>query len=83
MKYKVELKPKAIKDIKGLHKSDQKRIVNKIESLTDNLYGNVKKLTNFTPEYRLRVGNWRVLFEVENDLIVIYRVLPRKEAYRR
>lgn len=38
--------------------------------------------TSFTPEYRLRVGDWRVLFEVERDKIVIYRILHRREAYR-
>jgi mRNA interferase RelE/StbE len=49
--------------------------------LADGLAGDVKRLTNFTPEYRLRVGNYRVLFEVEQDRIVIYRVKHRREAY--
>ena len=31
------------------------------------MQGNVKRLTNFTPEYRLRVGNYRILFEIEKD----------------
>jgi mRNA interferase RelE/StbE len=35
------------------------------------------------PEYRLRVGDYRVLFEIENKLrIVVYRVRHRREAYR-
>ena len=42
----------------------------------------MKKLTNFTPEYRLRVGNYRVLFEVEGGAVVVYRVLHRKDAYQ-
>jgi len=42
----------------------------------------VKHLTNFTPEYRLRVGNYRILFEVEAGKVVIYRVKHRKEVYR-
>lgn len=44
--------------------------------------GDVKKLTNFTPEYRLRVGEYRILFEVENSKIIVYRILHRKDVYR-
>ena len=39
-------------------------------------------LTGFTPEYRLRVGDYRVLFEVEGAKVVVYRVRHRGEAYR-
>ena len=50
--------------------------------MENDLAGDVKKLTNFTPEYRLRVGNYRVLFEIENENIVIYRVKPIDKAYQ-
>ncbi|HSB07340.1 MAG TPA: type II toxin-antitoxin system RelE/ParE family toxin [Thermodesulfobacteriota bacterium] len=33
-------------------------------------------------EYRLRFGNWRILFEVEGDRIIIYRIMHRKDVYR-
>ncbi|NET48262.1 MAG: type II toxin-antitoxin system RelE/ParE family toxin [Merismopedia sp. SIO2A8] len=47
----------------------------------DNLAGDVKRLTNFTPEYRLRVGDYRILFEIDNSAIIIYRVKHRRNAY--
>jgi len=47
-----------------------------------NLKGDVKKLNDFTPEYRLRVGKYRVLFEIDKDKIVIYRVKHRKYSYQ-
>ena len=50
--------------------------------LQNNLGGDVKQLTNFTPEYRLRVGNYRVLFEVEDDKVIVYRIVHQKDAYR-
>jgi mRNA interferase RelE/StbE len=50
--------------------------------LANNLAGDVKRLTNFTPEYRLRVGDYRVLFEVKGDKLIMYRILHRKDAYR-
>ncbi|WP_407079345.1 type II toxin-antitoxin system RelE family toxin [Candidatus Venteria ishoeyi] len=52
-----------------------------MQVLENGLTGNIKKLTNFSPEYRLRIGNYRVLFEIEDHTILIYRVLHRKTAY--
>jgi mRNA interferase RelE/StbE len=82
MTYEIEFKPRALKDLQALPKSTQQRIVVKIEGLADNLAGDVKHLTNFTPEYRLRVGDYRVLFEVEGNNLIMYRILHRKDAYR-
>jgi mRNA interferase RelE/StbE len=42
----------------------------------------VKRLTNFTPEYRLRVADYRVLFELEGNRLIVYRVKHRREVYR-
>jgi len=81
MYYEVEFKPKALKDCNKIPKKDVRRIFEKIEMMQHNLEGDVKKLTNFTPEYRLRAGSYRVLFEIEYDIIVIYRILHRQKAY--
>ena len=45
--------------------------------------GDVKRLRNFTPAYRLRVGDYRVLFAVEGGRILVHRVVHRREAYDR
>jgi mRNA interferase RelE/StbE len=81
MRYRVELKPKAVKDLQGLPQADQRRMIQKLELLGTDIQGDVKKLTDFSPEYRLRVGTWRALFEVEGDKIVVYRILHRSRAY--
>lgn len=66
-----------------MQKQDASRIADALERLQSDLTGDVKKLTNFTPEYRLRVGQFRVLFEIENETrIIVYRVVHRREAYR-
>ena len=83
MNYTVGLKPRAIKDLRRIQKPEASRIADAIERLADDLSGDVKRLTNFTPEYRLRVGQYRILFEVENDNeVVVYRIVHRREAYR-
>jgi mRNA interferase RelE/StbE len=81
MNYTVTLTKRAVKDLKSIPLDDRRRILRRIEAMEDDLAGDVKKLTNHTPEYRLRCGKWRVLFEIEGSAIVIYRVLNRKEAY--
>ncbi len=82
MKYQIEFKLRALKDMKALPKWAQRRIIIKIEALRNDLAGDVKRLTNFSPEYRLRVGDYRVLFEVEEDTVLVYRILHRKDAYQ-
>ena len=57
-------------------------MIEKIETLQNGLTGDVKRLTNFTPEYRLRVGDYRALFEIEGEKVVIYRIKHRKDAYK-
>ncbi|BAZ31817.1 hypothetical protein NIES4074_42900 [Cylindrospermum sp. NIES-4074] len=81
MQYQIEFKPKAIKDLQQLPVNIRERIISKIDAMQDNLQGDVKHLTNFTPEYRLRVSDFRVLFELEEETIMIYRVKHRSKAY--
>jgi mRNA interferase RelE/StbE len=82
MNYSIVFEPRAHKDLRALSPEIQERILKKIALLEENLTGDVKRLTNFTPDYRLRVGDWRVLFEVEDSEIVIYRILHRREVYK-
>lgn len=93
MRYEISFKPAAVKDIERLTPAVSRRVLQKIERLENDLAGDVKRLTNFTPEYRLRVGDWRVLFEAlppppsnpplpdAVGQVIIYRVLHRSSAY--
>ncbi|MCB2263557.1 MAG: type II toxin-antitoxin system RelE/ParE family toxin [Candidatus Thiosymbion ectosymbiont of Robbea hypermnestra] len=82
--HQVHLKPQAVKDLRHLPQQEARRIADALERLEEDLSGDIKKLTNFTPEYRLRVGSYRILFEVEKQsYIVVYRILHRRKAYRK
>ncbi|MGL5795220.1 MAG: type II toxin-antitoxin system RelE family toxin [Waterburya sp.] len=81
MKYQLIFKRQAIKDLKALSPELKERILTKIVAMQDNLQGDIKKLTNFTPEYRLRVGKYRILFKIDGDTLRIHRVKHRKDAY--
>ncbi len=82
MRYEIEFKPKSSKDCKKIPKDELNRIFTGIEDLKFNLKGDVKHLTDYSPEYRLRIGNYRILFEVEDDKIIIYRIRHRQSVYR-
>ncbi|HDP34082.1 MAG TPA: type II toxin-antitoxin system RelE/ParE family toxin [Candidatus Hydrogenedentes bacterium] len=82
-KYTVKIKPRAVRELKCLPENVQRRVIAALEKLENGLSGDVKRLTNYTPEYRVRVGEYRVLFEVEKDSVVVYRISLRRDAYRR
>ena len=79
---KVEIRKSAIKDLKHISEPFKSKIHNKILELKNfpNIQ-NIKKLTNFEPSYRLRVGNYRILFDIFDDIIIIGRVLHRQSSY--
>ena len=82
MEYEIEFRPKALKDLDSMQPDVRQRVIEKVERMGHDLEGGVKRLTNFVPEYRLRVSDYRVLFAVENNRVVVYRVRNRREVYR-
>ena len=80
---KLNIRKSAIKDLKNINREDRDRIHKKIIELEKfpNV-SNIKPLTSFEPAYRLRVGDYRVLFDIYDDIVEIGRVLHRKKSYR-
>ena len=60
------------------------RIRDAVARYADHELGDVLKLSGRSGLYRLRVADWRVLFTVEDDdgILLILRVLNRRDAYR-
>ena len=83
MRYEIEFKPRALRDLKDLPRTDAARILERVERMRDDLTGDVKRLTQYTYEYRLRAGDYRVPFGVSGNRAVIWRILHRQEAYDR
>jgi len=85
--YKVEILKEAVEELSRIDPIWQKRILNKIKILSDNpknLANKIKKLKGKYHEYfRLRVGDYRVIYSQETDrlVILIVRVGHRKEIY--
>jgi mRNA interferase RelE/StbE len=82
MIYEIEIKNRAMKDLELLSAEDRQRVSARIDELRNDLQGDVKRLRNFIPRFRMRSGDYRVLFEVEASRVVIYRVRHRRDVYR-
>jgi len=83
--YQIEWKASALRDIKRLDREAVPRIVSAVESLAQDPFpSGVKKLQGSQSTYRLRVGNYRVIYEVftERLLLHVSRARHRKDAYR-
>ena len=81
---KLVLTDQAKIDLARLDRATRLRIVAAIQRLAITDAGNIKKLQGIEPpEYRLRVGDWRVRFShPDADTVRINRVQNRKDAYR-
>lgn len=83
MSYRIEFDSKAIEDLKGMPAKVQSQILKKINWLGLNFEQvQPKGLTeNLAGFYKLRVGDYRVLYEIDPELEVIARVGHRREIY--
>jgi mRNA interferase RelE/StbE len=85
--YSLKFLGKALGDLKKIDRAHQTIIKEKLQILAKNpqvLKNNIKKLKGAKDNYyRLRVGNYRVLFKKEEEqlIIIIIRIGHRKEVY--
>ena len=84
MEYKVEVIPLAQKDLDNLEKRFFKQIKDKINSLKSNPRAHGCLKLTAEEGYRIRIGDYRVLYRIDdkNKVIYIYRIKHRKESYR-
>jgi len=84
--YRIEWKASALRELKGIDRQAVPRIVAAVVSLSESPFpSGVRKLQGTEHTYRMRVGDYRVLYEVHHASIriLIVRVRHRKDAYRR
>ena len=86
MTYRIEFRPAARRDLKNLPRDVLDRVSRKISALTENPRPlGVEKLSGSEEDfYRIRVGDYRVLYEIQDKvlLIIIIKVRHRREVYR-
>lgn len=84
MAYRIEVTPRARKDLKALPKRERQRVAEQIDALiSDPRPTGCRKLKGREDFYRIRAGDYRVVYQIEDEvlLILIVRVGDRKEIY--
>ena len=86
MKYRLEISRHAKRDIQALDPVVQKRIANKLQFFLKqgDPLAFAKMLVNGKDgDYRWRIGPYRIVFDVNDQVILLLRVQHRKDVYRR
>jgi len=81
--YKIVLTKRALKDIEKIDIKTKTHIGNKLKSLTDDPMKISKKLSNpIIGTYRYRIGDYRIIFDIENNEVIILRIGHRRDIYK-
>jgi mRNA interferase RelE/StbE len=83
--YRVEYRPSVGKTLKKIPKADQKRILDKIDAMAENLPDpSTTKMNGNNNFHKIRIGNYRVIYEIHDDVLVILvlKIGHRKDVYK-
>jgi mRNA interferase RelE/StbE len=83
MVYRLVITDEARKQIEKLDKVIKKRIAKKLPVFMGNPLDFAKPLVNFDAgQYRFRVGDYRIIFDIHDDRLEILKVMHRREVYK-
>jgi mRNA interferase RelE/StbE len=81
--YSVRLKPSAEKDLRKLPRDVLQRIFQVLEGLTSDPFPHqASKLTGTDRLYRIRVGDYRIVYEADAAEITVHYIRHRRDVYR-
>ncbi|MFZ2650926.1 MAG: type II toxin-antitoxin system RelE/ParE family toxin [Burkholderiaceae bacterium] len=84
-RYELRVKPSVAKDLRGIPKADVRRILRGIEELRDDPRApGSEKLAGGSELYRVRQGNYRIVYAIHDESVVVevVRVGHRGAVYR-
>lgn len=79
----VRISPRAEKELKKLPKFDQIAVVQKIRNLITATQQGEERLAGYRRIFRVRVGNYRVVYRKNKDDIYVILIGHRKDVYKR
>ena len=81
--YKILLTKRALKDLGKIDSDSKIRIGEKLNGLTNDPVGSSKKLSSaIIGTYRFRVGDYRIIFDIEDNKVIELRIGHRKDIYK-
>lgn len=85
MPYRLSLRQSAEKELRSLHPLERERIIEAIRLLADEPRPTRAKSLKGVDAWSLRLGHYRVIYEIEDDIlvVVIIKIGHRRDVYRR
>lgn len=83
--YRVEIKRSAGKELERLPAADKRRVITRIRSLGDDPRPQGAKKLSGEEKYRIRQGDYRILYEIHDEIItiIVVRIAHRRKVYRK
>jgi len=83
-KYKIYIKPTAVKELQKIPKRDVNKIIEKIRSLSSNPRPPGCEKLSVDEKYRVRYGRYRIVYSIEDDklLVLVIKIGHRTDIYR-
>lgn len=83
MRYTISYEKEAVQELEKLETSISQRIIKKVDELVDNPFSKDIKRLKGSDDFRLRVGDYRIIFSIEGNSIIVFKVGHRKHIYER
>jgi len=85
VRYSVQIKKSALKEIQSLPKAERIRVIESIDRLVDHPHIGKALKGDLSGLRRIRAGNYRVVYEINEDqlVILVLRAAHRKDSYRK
>ena len=83
--YKIIIKSSAAKELKRLPKTDVQRITSKIQALSKEPRPQGCEKLSAQERYRIRQGNYRIIYSIEDDKLIVYvvKIAHRGSVYKK
>jgi mRNA interferase RelE/StbE len=83
--HKIEILRSAQKQLSKIDRKDQSRIIKAIRELAEEPRPQESKKLSGRPAWRIRIGSYRVIYEIQDDLflILVIDIGHRREIYRK
>jgi mRNA interferase RelE/StbE len=83
-KHRIEITPSAAKELSRIPRKNLRRIVARIQALADDPRPPGSRKLCAQENYRIRQGDYRVLYQIEDDVLVVYvvKIAHRRDVYR-
>jgi len=84
-KYKIQIKPSAVKELNKLPKEDLKQVIVKIQALSEDPRSPGCEKLSGDEKYRIRHGNYRIVYSIQDDILVVFvvKIGHRKDIYKK